>query len=78
MKFDIDLLRAASVAVRTIHGRHVAKIDRMLELIVENVSAQLHSSFILTEQIVAGVAILGDDLAVFALVLAVMTTETAL
>jgi hypothetical protein len=73
-----QLLRTTGVAICAIDGRHVSKIDRMFELIVENVSAQLHSSFILTEQIVAGVAILGDDLAVFALVLAVMTTETAL
>ena len=72
------LLRTTGVAIRAVDGRHVAKIDRMFELIVENVSAQLDAGFILTEQVVACVAILGDDFAVFTLVLAVMTTEAAL
>ncbi len=67
---------AAAMAVGAVNGAQVADIYRVLERLVGD-GRQLFLAFFLRRQGVAGIAILADDFAVSADVVAVMATEAS-
>ena len=66
---------SARVTISAVHGSHVAKIYRVGKLNAIGVLGQLLTTFRLRNHGVANIAILAQDLAFLAHVIAVMTAE---